>query len=322
MLDVDFVGLRLRNPIIVSSSSLTATKAGVVRAADGGAGAVVLKSLFEEQIDADADQDIDVSGHPEAADYVRELSKQHGPSAYVDLIRDAKRSVDIPVIASINATGIKWWSNYAKQIEAAGADAIELNMSLLALNPSDDAPTIEKQYTKIVDRVRRAVNLPIIAKIGPGFTALGAFIDSLRRSGARAVVLFNRFYQLDINIDTKQPKAGVQFSSPTEITESIRWISLLYKQIDIEFVASSGIHDAKSIVKEILAGAQVVQVCSTIYKNGFDHIRTMADELSEWMTVHGAANLAAFRGDASRTDSDNPAAYERLQYIKALTGIG
>jgi dihydroorotate dehydrogenase (fumarate) len=321
---VRYLGLELRSPVILSSSGLTNSVTGIRRAAEAGAGAVVLKSLFEEQIDADSGtrtDDIDYSAHPEAEEYVRQMSKHLGPDDYLRLIDEAKRAVDIPVIASVNCVTSRWWGDYGRQIATTGADALELNIAIM---PRGDTPPaeIEASYCRIVERVRTQTDIPLAVKIGPYFTSLPRFAAQLRRAGADALLLFNRFYQLDVNIDSIELSQGHQFSAPQEIHVPLRWISILAGETACELVGSTGIHTGADVVKMLLAGATAVQVCTAVYRHGYARITEMNADLSAWMDRHDFLSIEHFRGRASRIASHNPEAYERLQYIKALTGSG
>ncbi len=321
---IRYLGHELSTPVIVSSSGLTNTVSGVRRAADAGAGAVVLKSLFEEQIESTTDADsseMDVSVHPEAEQYVSQMSMHLGPQKYLDLIADAKAAVNIPIIASMNCVTSKWWGNYGKQIEAAGADALELNTAIMPRSEAETAESVEKRYYRIVNRVRRQVDLPLSVKVGPYFTSLPLFAEELRKAGASALVLFNRFYQMDIDIEAEGLAPGYQFSNPEEIYTSLRWISILSGTVGCDLSASTGVHTGDGVIKQILAGATTVQVCSTLYKNGYERISELNKELSDWMDRKGYTSIEAFRGKLSQSGSAEPEAYERVQYIKALTGI-
>lgn len=323
-LSVEYMGIPLKNPIVVSSSNLTGTAAGVEKCAKAGAGAIVLKSLFEEQIEAEIEPEqdqSDVSVHPEAEEYIREMGMRLGPKAYLDLIGHAKKATDIPVIASVNCVTVRWWTHYATQIEHAGADGVELNISILPRDHSVSAESIEKQFTRIVGRVRDLISIPIAVKLGPYFTSLPAFCSDLKRAGASAIVLFNRFYQLDINEKTLKLAPGYQFSSPNEIHTALRWISILSGRYPLDFAASTGVHDSAGAAKVLLAGATVAQICSTVYLNGFEQISQTVAGLSDWMEEHKFSRVSDYRGKLSQKESGLPESYERLQYIKALTGI-
>ncbi len=323
-LSTSYLGLSLSNPLIASSSGLTGTVKGVKRCAEAGAGAVVLKSLFEEQIDSEVateNQSVDLSVHPEAEEYIRQMGRHLGPQDYLELIEQSKAQTDIPIIASVNCVSSKWWCNYARQIEEAGADAIELNISIMPRDEKEDAAHIEKRVVRIVDKVRQCLSIPIAAKIGPYFTALPALSSSLRKAGAAALVLFNRFYQLDIDVTTMDLKAGYQFSQSTEIYQTIRWVSILHDKVGCQLSASTGVHSATDALKLILAGAHSVQLCSALYKHGVDILRQIERDIDGWMSDHGFESIDDVRGKLSQAESKSPETYERLQYIKALTGM-
>jgi dihydroorotate dehydrogenase (fumarate) len=321
---VRYLGYTLKSPIVVSSSGLTNTIGGVRSAADAGAGAVVLKSLFEEQIEAVVEasgQDMELSVHPDAELYVSQMGKHLGPQKYLELIEQAKSDVDIPVIASMNCVTSKWWGNYGKQIAAAGADALELNIAIMPRGESDTAEAVEKRYLTIVDRVRQQIDLPLAVKIGPYFADLPRFATELRKAGAAALVLFNRFYQMDIDVEAESLAPGYQFSTPEEIHTSLRWVSILSGDVGCELSASTGVHNADGVIKQLLAGADTVQMCSALYRGGIDLITRAHDDLVAWMERKGYGRISDFQGKLSQSVSDNPESFERLQYIKALTGI-
>ena len=323
-LSTDYMGLKLRNPLIVASCSLTNSVEGIQRCTEAGAGAVVLKSLFEEQIEADTkevEKHVWLAGHTEAYDYVRKIGVETSSQDYLNLLEKAKAAVTVPVIASLNCITPAWWTDYAKKVEAAGADAIELNVAVLPSDPRHSGHDIEKLYYRIVEDVKKSVGIPIAVKIGPYFTSMARVASELGDRGVSALVLFNRFYQFDINIDRLDLVPGYRFSTPEEINFTLRWISLLAGRVGCELSAATGIHDAIGIIKQLLAGATTVQVCSTLYIHGIGHIASMLSNLDAWMQKHHFASVGEFRGRLSQKDSDQPELYERLQYIKALTGI-
>jgi dihydroorotate dehydrogenase (fumarate) len=323
-LSTDYMGLKLRNPLIVGSCSLTNSVEGIQRCADAGAGAVVLKSLFEEQIEADTkevEKHVWLAGHTEAYDYVRKIGIETSSQDYLNLVEKAKAAVTIPVIASLNCITPAWWTDYAKRVENTGADAIELNLAVLPSDPCHSGEDIEKLHYRIVEDVSRSVSIPIAVKIGPYFTSMARVATELGDKGASALVLFNRFYQVDINIDRLDIVPGYRFSTPEEINFSLRWISLLAGRVGCELSATTGVHDASGMIKQLLAGAATVQVCSTLYIHGIGHIANMLSNLAAWMQKHHFTAVKDFQGRLSQKDSDRPELYERLQYIKALTGI-
>ena len=318
-----YMGLPLPNPLMVASCGLTKTADGIRRCADAGAGAVVLKSLFEEQILADSHgREIDTGflWHPEALDYVQRMGLELGPQAYLKLIKDAKRAVSIPVIASLHCVSSGLWTDYVRRIADAGADGIELNISVMLSDPRRDSGHVERIYMDTVESVTHLTRVPIAVKIGPYFTSVAKMASELWKRGAKALVLFNRFYQFDINLDTMELAPGHSLSSPEEIALPLRWISLLSGKVKCDFAASTGAHDANGVAKLLLVGATTVQLCSTLYKNGLGQIGTIRSDLERLMERHGFKSIDQMRGKLSQTKSDKPELYERLQYIKALVG--
>jgi dihydroorotate dehydrogenase (fumarate) len=323
-LSSEYMGLSLRNPLIVASSSLVKTLDGVRKCADAGAGAVVLKSLFEEQLQAevkDQEEHLWLYGHSEAFEYVSKMAMPLGPREYLKLIEDAKDAVEIPVIASLNCISPRWWIDYAGQIAAAGADAVELNISAMPSDPRRKSEEIEDMYFSIVEALKARVDIPIAVKIGPHFTSVARIAEELCRRGASALVLFNRFYQIDIDIEKIEITSGYRFSSPDELSQPLRWIALLAGRIDCDFASSTGVHNGADFIKQLLAGATAVQVCSTLYLNGIEQIGRILHDVETWMTKHGFGTIGEVRGKLSQIESDQPELYERLQYIKLFTGI-
>lgn len=318
------MGLELENPLIVSSSGLTNTIQGIERCFRSGAGAVVLKSLFEEQIDFDTRDQRETeerSSHPEAGDYLERMGKQLGPTDYLALIREAKHRFAKPVVASVNCVTAKWWADWTRQIEDAGADAIELNIAIMPRGSEKSAGEIESRFVEIVERVRRHVRLPIAVKLGPYFTALPHLVGRLVGSGVRGLVLFNRFYQIDIDVEKLSLAPGYQFSTQAEIYPTIRWTSILSGDATCDIAASTGVEASEDAVKLLLAGARAVQICSTLYRNGYEHITKLLEGIEAWMGRRKFETIDEFRGMLRQSASEFPASYERLQYIQALTGL-
>ncbi len=323
-LSTNYAGLNLTNPIIAASSSLSSTPEGVRRLADAGVGAVVLKSLFEEQIQAEArylEHVLQPGWHPEAVEYVGRLGMEMGPREYLKLVEEAKKIVSIPIIASLNCITPKWWVNYANQIEEAGADAIELNISMMPSDPNLSGQNIEQLFLKIFEEVKAIVDIPIMVKIGPYFTSIALMAKELDKRGVSALVLFNRFYQLDIDLEKLTIVPGHRFSSPDEMSLPLRWVALLSGRLKCDITASTGIHDGAGVIKQILAGATAVQICSTLYLKGLGHINNILEDINEWMKTHSFDSIDQIRGKLSQLQSDRPELYERLQYIKVLVGI-
>ncbi len=324
ILSTEYMGLTLKNPLVVASCSLTKKRDGVKKCAEAGAGAIVLKSLFEEQIDfeiKDMEKHLMPYWHPEALDYVQQMGMSFGPNEYLKLIEETKKAVPVPIIASLNCISPKWWITYAKQIVEAGADALELNIAIMPSDPNRTGTEIEDIYVKIVNEVKPHISIPFAVKIGPYFSSLAHLANRLSREGAAALVLFNRFYQPNIDTENLILAPGYNFSSPEDMGLSLRWIALLSGSIGCDLAASTGIHDGEGVIKQLLAGATVAQLCSTLYLNGLQQIGKILDELSTWMENKGFQSIKEFHGKLSQSESDKPELYERVQYIKALVGI-
>jgi len=324
-LSTRYLGLELRNPIVVASSGLTQTAEKVSACAAAGAGAVVLKSLFEEQITAQVGALVDASEahywHAEAAEYIQSYGRQNAVSEYLALIREAKAATDIPVIASVHCVSAEQWTTFARQIEQAGADALELNVFVMPSDRRRSARETEQVYFDILARVREQVSLPVALKIGFFFSNLSQMIYRLGQSGASGLVLFNRFFQPDIDIDKFELLPAPYLSTPEESHLPLRWIALMSGEVTCDLAATTGIHDGAAVVKQLLAGAQVVQVASTLYKHGLERIGAMRDELAAWMERYDFARLDDFRGRLSQRSAEDPAAYERVQFMKLSVGI-
>jgi dihydroorotate dehydrogenase (fumarate) len=318
-----FMGIKIANPLIVSSSGLTNTADRVKECADNGAGAVVLKSLFEEQLVTGKtkliNQDEMYFWYPEALDFVNTISKEEGIAEYLILIEKAKKAVSIPVVASINCVTPREWPKFAAEIEKSGADGIELNIFIPPTNINLTGYKMEETYIDIIHEVRKYVTIPIAVKVGFYFTSLYRMLYKISNLDVNSLVLFNRYYRPDIDIETMRVVSQNVYSSPHEITLSLRWIALLHSKINKELVAATGIHDYQGVIKQILAGASSVQICSTLYKNGISYIGTLLDDIEKWMTQKGYSDLASFRGLVAKNE-ENTAAFERVQFMKKTTG--
>ena len=324
-LKTKYMGLELKSPVIVASSDFTKRIDQIEKCREYGAGAVVLKSIFQEEFTAESIKTELESGYPqyaEAFDYVEQMIAHRGQEAYLQLIQNAKKAVDIPVIASINAYSSQGWAEYARHVEEAGADALELNTALLPASPFETSEEIEKRYIDIVKTVKKEVSLPVALKIGPYFTSVFRIADRLSAAGADALVLLNRFYQFDFDIEKLRLTYGGFLSTPAEMSNTLRWIALLYGVADCDLAAATGIHSPEDTIKQLLAGATTVQVCSTLYRNGLDQLKKLNDGLGQWMDKHGFASVEAFRGQLSKQKAGFPGEIERLQFIKALLAEG
>ena len=237
------------------------------------------------------------------------------------LSNTSKEAVDIPVIASLNCVSSDRWTEFAKYIEAVGADAIELNIAVMPRQFDEDPDKIEQHIFNIVSTVKHNVNIPVAVKLGPYFTSMPRVAKGVRKAGASALVLFNRFYQTDININTLEHESKNRYSSPAEMTNTLRWISLLYQQIGCSLVGNTGIHTGEDVIKQVLVGARAVEICSTLFVNGLGRINFMLDDIQNWMIDKGYETLDDFRGKMSFKHSKEPNYFERQQYIKAIVGI-
>lgn len=325
-LSTTYLGLKLKNPVIVGSCGLTGSVEKIKELAVNNAGAVVLKSLFEEQIEAELSSNLASyqSDYPDAYDYIRNYTRGNAVDDYLTLIADAKKAVDIPIIASVNCVSDSEWVSFADSAEKAGADALELNVSLLPSNPHKKSEETEKLYFDIVKKVSDRVSLPIALKMSRYSAGLANLVSRLAWSTDHRIagfVLFNRYYRPDINIDTMEMGTAEVFSTPAEITESLRWIGLLSGSVKKDFASSTGVHDSEGVIKQLLAGAAAVQVVSTVYKNGPGRIGEMLAGVEKWMDEKSFDAIADFRGRLSCSNVENPAAYERIQFMKQFAGI-
>jgi dihydroorotate dehydrogenase (fumarate) len=320
-LTTKFLGLTLRNPLIVGSSGLTDTVEKVKAAEAAGAGAVVLKSLFEEEIIAEMEETMHrmtsrAFVYPETFDYMDEEEEEDSVRKFLRLVRESKDAVHIPVIASINCVSAQKWTYFAKEIEDAGADALELNLFILPTDFNRTAEENEKLYFEIVEEVKKVVNIPILLKVSYYASNLGMMLQKLSKSGIAGLTLFNRFYSPDFNLETYQVVSTNVLSSAHDLPISLRWIAVMAERVSCDLAASTGVHDGEAMIKQILAGADAVQVVSVLYKNGVGYIKDMLDEMNRWMEHEGYTKLDDFRAKLSQAKSSNPAAYERVQFMK------
>lgn len=326
-LATEYLGLALRNPLVVGASSLNLNRDGVKRCADAGAGAVVLKSLFEEQIRLDSEaltQSLADAGayHAEAFAYMEaEIGVRYGTREYLQIIRECKQEVAIPVIASINCVGSEWWLDFAGETAAAGADALELNIAIIPEDPAIPPAEIEDRYVEIVRTARNAVEVPVAVKLGPYFTSVPHLGVRLCEAGADGLVLFNRFYRPTIDIETMSLTVSDRFSSSAEASVALRWISLLSGRVDADLAAATGVHTAEDLVRMVLAGADCVQVVSALYQHQLGHIQVMLDGMTEWMERHGHDAIADCRGLMSQMANPHTELFGRCQYIKGVVGV-
>ena len=320
-LSTTYLGLKLQSPIVLASSSLSNRIENFQVAEQHGAGAVVLRSLFEEQIEAadEALQEALAYGSESTAEARTFFPAQRiGPREYLKLVAEAKKVVRLPVIGSLNCVAPGSWSTYARQIAEAGADGIEVNLYSVQADPAVDAAEVESSYEEIVGSILDTVRIPVSVKLSPYFTALAHFVARLDQRGAKGFVLFNRFLQPDISLERMSLQTGMPPSHPQEALLPLRWIALLYGRVEGDLAASTGVHDVSGVVKQILAGATVVQVASTLLKNGVTYLSTLRNGLEDWMDKQGYAEVADLRGTLSQRVIKDPGAFERAQYVHLI----
>ena len=333
-LSTQYLGLELRNPIIVGSSGLTSSVEKIKNAEKCGAGAVVLKSIFEEEValefadfmktakDFAADsQYFDYDGRKVPIDYYNYVVREENLKKYVTLIEESKKAVSIPVIASINCflQSVEWMA-YAKQLEAAGADALELNMFFPPTDFKQNRVDRESIYFKVTEQVTQQLSIPTALKISHYFTDLGPMIQRLSQTGIGGLVLFNRYFSPDFDIDKFETTNAFVFSSPSDLAMSLRWIAIMSEKVDCDLAASTGIHDGDAVIKQLLAGADAVQVASCLYQHGVAYLGEMLERLENWMSRKGYKRISGFKGKMSQAKSTDPSIYERVQFMKVYGG--
>lgn len=326
-ISTNYLGLDLQNPIVPSAGPLSEDISKIIMMEDAGAAAVVLYSLFEEQIEKES---LDLHHHTtylsesyaEATSYFPEpFDYRLGPEEYLEHIRKAKQSVNIPVIASLNGKSSGGWIDYAKLIQEAGADALELNIYLLATNGTRPGSEIEKIYIDIVKEVKGNVTIPVAVKMHPFFSSVAWMAKELDKAGADGLVLFNRFYQPDIDLETLEVVPNVILSNPANMRLPLRWIGILYGKVKADLAATSGVYDEKDVIKMIMAGAKVTQMLSCLLKFGIGHIADVITKLKYWMEVNEYESLDQMRGSMSYMNVEDPSKFERANYMKVLHSV-
>ena len=324
-LSTSYMGLKMKNPIIIGSSGLTDKLDSIKKLEDNNAGAIVLKSLFEEQINAEISKVSFTEGnaYPEAYEYIEEYTKNKAITEYLKLIEDAKKSVDIPVIASINCVTDTEWIDFADDIQKAGADGLELNVALLPSDPFEKSSENEEMYFKITEKVHDILSIPLSLKMSYYSAGLANLIYNISASGkVDGITIFNRYYHPDIDINTLELISSNVFSSDDEYTLPLRWIALLSDKVDADLAATTGIHDGSSMAKQILAGASAVQIVSSIYKHGHEHINSILKEFEDIAHKHNFAKIDDMKGKLSfHSNKEDNKAFERVQFMKYFGGI-
>jgi len=326
-LSTKYLGLSLSSPLVVSASPLSRDIDGICRLEDAGASAVVLYSLFEEQL---RQEEVDLQYHlsagtesfAESLTYFPQPSEFHtGPEGYLNHIRKAKASVRLPIIASLNASTLGGWTKFAGEIERAGADAIECNIYYIPTDANLTAADVEKTYIEIVRAVKSTVTIPVAVKLSPFFSNFSNMAQRLDQAGADALVLFNRFYQPDIDLEALEMRPNVLLSSQQAQRLPLTWIGILYGKVKASLAATSGVHTAGDVVKLLMVGANVTMLCSSLMRHGINHLRHLERELREWMDEHEYESVRQMLGSMSQNKCADPSAFERAQYMRAVKGM-
>ncbi len=321
-LTTNYLGLTLKSPVIMSSSRLTSTIEGLLEAEENGAGAVVLKSLFEEQIMHHINSLPTSTGYPEADDYIAYYTKSHSVDEYLSLIKNAKKKLSIPVIPSINCFSSEGWIDFARNISDSGADALEINVFFMPVDRKTSSSDSENIYFELIEKLKSKVTIPIVLKIGSRFSNILYMIDQFYMRGVEGVVMFNRYFEPDIDIHKLEIVPASVFSKTDERRNVLRWIAMASAQdIKIDISASTGVHSGDDVIRYLLAGADTVQVCSVLYEKGIGYLKTINQELSDWMTKNNFKNTDEFRGKLNWANYDRPTIFERTQFMKYFSSV-
>ncbi|MFZ0951687.1 MAG: dihydroorotate dehydrogenase-like protein [Candidatus Sulfotelmatobacter sp.] len=326
-LGTTYLGLQLKTPLVASASPLSQEIDGIRRLEDAGASAVVLYSLFEEQLRQESFElehhlSAGINSFAEATSFFPQPDEfRVGPEGYLNHIRRAKAAVSVPIIASLNGTSVGGWTQYAKLIEQAGADALECNIYSISADPELSSTAVEQQYIDILKAVRSAVTIPVAVKLSPFFSSMANMAKRLDDAGANGLVLFNRFYQPDINLEELEIEPNVLLSTPQALRLPLTWIGILFGRIRCSLAATSGVHGPEDVVKLLMVGADVTMLCSTLLRNGVGHLQRIEEGLLAWMEQHEYDSVQQMRGSMSQIRCPNPSAFERAQYMKAVKSM-
>ncbi len=325
-LTAKYLGLTLKNPLVVSAGPLSQKLATIRQMEDCGASAVVLHSLFEEQINLESNE-LDrflsegTERTPEAFSFFPDLTNYNiGPDAYLEHIRKAKQAIGIPVIASLNGVSSGGWIRYAKLMEQAGADALELNIYFLPTDPNMAGAAVETMYCELVAQVKASVKIPVAVKLGPQFSAPAHMALQLDQAGADALVLFNRFYQPDFDLENLEVVPTLVLSRPNELKLRLTWVAILFGKIKADMAVTGGVHSAEDVVKSMMAGARVAMMTSVLLENGVGYLKTVQADLQKWLEEHEYESIRQMQGSMSQKSVPTPAAFERANYLKVLSG--
>lgn len=319
-----YMGLKLKNPLVPSASPLSKNIDGIKKLQDAGASAIVMYSLFEEQITFEQEElnyflDRGTDSFAEALSFFPEQEEYNlGPDEYLEHIHQAKKATNIPIIGSLNGVSSGGWIDYAKKIEQAGADALELNVYFLATDPLQESRQVENQYRVILNAVKSNLNIPVAIKLSPFFSSMARIAAELDEDGADGLVLFNRFYQPDIDLDKLEVIPGVVLSTSNDLRLPLRWIAILYGHVKASLAGTSGIHTAKDALKMIAAGADIAQMCAALLKNGPQYLTTVLKEMEMWLEGNEYSSISELKGSMSQKSVSEPAVFERANYMKAL----
>lgn len=320
-----YLGLTLKNPVVASASPLSESLDNIRRLEDHGIGAIVLPSLFEEQLNLESDAlDADLSrgsdGFSESLTYLPDLNNYNlGPDGYLELIRKAKAAVKVPIIASLNGVSQGGWTRYARDMEQAGADAIELNIYSIVTDPERTGVEVERGFADLVQTVKQSVRIPLAVKLSHFFSAMANFAGKLDGAGADALVLFNRFYQPDLDIETLEVVPSLTLSRPAELLLRLHWIAILFQKVRADLAITGGVHSAEDVVKSVMVGARVAMMTSALLQNGIAHLDCVLRDLARWLDEHEYDSVQQMCGSMSQRNVPDPAAYERGNYMRVLS---
>lgn len=326
-LTTNYLGMQLRTPLVPSASPLSQEVSSIRRMEDAGAAAVVLYSLFEEQLrqeslELDHHLSAGTESFAESLSYFPQASEYRlGPEGYLEHIRKAKEAVRIPIIASLNGTTAGGWAEYAKEIEEAGADALECNIYSIPTDPDVSSAQVEQTYIDIVKAVKNTVSIPVAVKVSPFFSNLANMAKRLDQAGADGLVLFNRFYQPDIDLEELEIRPNVLLSTPQALRLPLTWIGILYGRVQASLAATSGVHDPQDAIKLLMVGANVTMICSALLRNGINHLRYLEQGIREWMERREYESVGQMQGSMSQLKCPDPGAFERAQYMRAVKSL-
>jgi dihydroorotate dehydrogenase (fumarate) len=324
-LSTQYLGLTLKNPLVVSASPLSQSIDNIRRMEDAGAGAVVLHSLFEEQLTLES-RELDrflsegTESFAESLSYFPDVTNyKMGPEGYLEHIQQAKAAVRIPIIASLNGVSAGGWTKYAKKMEEAGADALELNIYYIATHTDMTSTEVEQMYIDLLSQVKATINIPVAVKLGPYFTSVANFAQKLDEARANALVIFNRFYQPDFDLENLEVVPNLFLSKPFELLLRLHWVAILYGHIGADLAITGGVHTAHDVLKAMMAGAKVAMMTSVLLREGIDHLKTIHADLLTWMEEHEYESIRQMQGSLSQQKVAEPAAFERANYMKVLS---